>query len=754
MNMTRARLADGREIFYYDDNPGTTRKIEDKRELPARPPTGNMRYDVLRNEWVSFAAHRQTRTFLPKTSECPLCPTTDEFETEVPSNSYDVVVFENRFPSFKGSHHPMTAEPLESSGMIRPAFGRCEVTSYTPNHDDTFADLPVKRFRTVINAWAHRTKTLSEEEGIEQIFPFENHGRAIGVTLDHPHGQIYAYPYVTPTTKLMLDTAKEYIKKHGNHPMEDVLAREHREEERILQQGKYFTSFVPFAARMPLEIHIVPHTQYADLSELADEERDELASMYKAVLEMIEGLYHDETAYIAAWHQAPVRQDREYGWLHLEITSPRRSEDKLKYLAGSEAAMGAFIADVLPEETAQRLKEARMTPHAVKKNREHSAERTTQYFEEAYGTKPDGIWAAPGRVNLIGEHTDYNEGFVFPFALDKTTHCAVKLTQGNTIEVASVFENNDVKTETISTDLDKDKISDWAAYPLGVLWAFKTAGYDIPAMEIMITSNVPIGAGLSSSAAIECAVALAINDLLDLNIPKKQLAAYCRQAENDVVGAPTGIMDQSASLLGEKDHALFLDCRSLDTDLVPLNLGKADASILVIDTHVSHALADGEGYAARKASCDKAAELLDVPTLRDVTQETLENVPDDMDLETAKRMRHVVTENDRVLQAAKALKNGTIEDIGSLLDASHESMRDDFEISCPELDLAVATAQKNGAIGARMTGGGFGGSAIAVVKNEDIETIKEAIYEAFLNAGYNTPSIFTVSAGSGATRIQ
>ncbi|MFT4185923.1 MAG: galactokinase [Micrococcaceae bacterium] len=386
-------------------------------------------------------------------------------------------------------------------------------------------------------------------------------------------------------------------------------------------------------------------------------------------------------------------------------------------------------------------------------SKEHNVVTTANYFEKQFNIKPAGVWAAPGRANLIGEHTDYNEGFVFPFAINRTTHCAIALSDDDTIEVASLFNNGSIKTAKINTNLNKSEIEDWSSYPLGVLWALKEAGYEIPGMRIFLTTDVPIGSGLSSSAAIECSVALAVRDLLNLDISRKLLATYCQKAENEVAGAPTGIMDQSASLLGKKDYALYLDCRSLDTDLVPLNLDKTQVSILVVDTQVKHALADGQGYTQRKNSCDKAAKILGVPSLRDIDVTELPEAKEKLDEETYKRLHHIVTENERVLKTIKTLEDGTIEDIGKLLNESHVSMRDDFEISCPELDLAVKTAQDNGAIGARMTGGGFGGAALAVVKNSDIDKVSEAIKKAFEKASYKAPNIFTVTAGEGAHKL-
>lgn len=373
-------------------------------------------------------------------------------------------------------------------------------------------------------------------------------------------------------------------------------------------------------------------------------------------------------------------------------------------------------------------------------------------FAEWYGRRPIGAWSAPGRVNLIGEHTDYNDGFVFPFAIDQRTAVALGDRDDRVIRVASSFAAEAVQVHL--DELTPDSVDGWAAYPLGVAWALGEFGADLEhvrGVDLYITSSVPIGAGLSSSAAIESAVALALDEHWGLNLDRPTLAKVGRLAENRVVGAPTGIMDQSASLLGEADAGVFLDCRSLDADVIPLGFAAAGLSLLVVDTRVEHAHASG-GYAARRASCEAGAWALGVESLRDVRPDDLPRAQELLDDETFRRVRHVVTEDQRVLDTVRTLREQGPRAIGSSLDASHVSMRDDFEISVPELDLAVETAQANGAVGARMTGGGFGGSAIALVDEARVPEVTRAVLSAFAERGYREPSVFTVRPSQGARR--
>ena len=355
------RLADGRESVFFAD-PGSTlpQQINDERELDPRGEPGELRFDRLTGDWVAVAAHRQSRTYLPPKDQCPLCPSVGARHSEIPAEEFDVVVFENRFPSLGPALGRVPAPAADGTLPEQPlsAVGRCEVVVFTSDHAGSFGSLTDDRARTVVDAWAHRTRELSAMEGIEQVFIFENRGQDIGVTLHHPHGQIYAYPYVTPTAKKIAEQAREYYAQTQKTLLGQILESEIEDGSRIVARGEHFTVFVPYAARWPLEAHLVPHRHVPDFAALNKEEKDELAIMYRDLLRRFDGLYDTPTPYIAAWHQAPINEaDRAATRLHLQLTSPRRAADKLKFLAGSEAAMGAFINDITPEQTSARLRE-------------------------------------------------------------------------------------------------------------------------------------------------------------------------------------------------------------------------------------------------------------------------------------------------------------------------------------------------------------------------------------------------------------
>ena len=376
-------------------------------------------------------------------------------------------------------------------------------------------------------------------------------------------------------------------------------------------------------------------------------------------------------------------------------------------------------------------------------------------FKAKFGYLPTGVWSAPGRVNLIGEHTDYNEGFVFPFAINRHTFAAIALRSDSTARVSSSF--SPVIHEVDVNKITQDDDNDWAAYPFGATWAIqemvRSLGGSVQAtgFDCYIASDVPVGAGLSSSAAIECSVALALNELWSAGLDRRQLARVGQMGENEIVGAPTGIMDQSASLLGKTDHAVFLDCRSLEAQAVELGFAAEGLELLIIDTKVAHRLVDG-GYASRRAACETGAAAMGAASLRDLNVADLDRAHELLDEVTFRRVRHVVTENQRVLDTVATLKENGPRAIGKLMYASHESMRDDFEISVDELDTAVETALRHGAIGARMTGGGFGGAAIALTPITKVSEVSLSVIAEFEALGYAKPEIFVVSAAEGAKR--
>ncbi|WP_329522411.1 galactose-1-phosphate uridylyltransferase [Spirillospora sp. NBC_01491] len=355
MTRTAGRLADGREIVYFDEAAGRV-PVPDPRDLPAVRPHCETRRDPLTGDWVTVTAHRNARTFLPPPDQCPLCPGGPA--SEVPDAGYDVVAFENRFPSFD-ARTPDVPPGVDGRELFerRRGDGRCEVVCFTDDHGAAMASLPIPRIRTVIEAWADRTEALSALPGVAQVFVFENRGVEIGVTLHHPHGQIYGYPFITPRTRRMLTTAAAHTARTGRDLFADVLEAE-RAGPRVVRAGEHWTAYVPAAARWPVEVHLTPHRHVPDLAALTGAERDELAVLYRDLLRRCDALYGTPLPYVAGWHQAPAAEGRDLLRLHLELFSVRRAADKIKYLAGSESGMAAWINDVPPERVAARLRDA------------------------------------------------------------------------------------------------------------------------------------------------------------------------------------------------------------------------------------------------------------------------------------------------------------------------------------------------------------------------------------------------------------
>jgi galactokinase len=372
-------------------------------------------------------------------------------------------------------------------------------------------------------------------------------------------------------------------------------------------------------------------------------------------------------------------------------------------------------------------------------------------FRDLAGHDPEGVWSSPGRVNLIGEHTDYNDGYALPFGIPARAWVAVARRDDEVLRLRSVQRPGE--DATLSVDgLVPGQLTGWPTYVAGVVWAARRAGVDVPGIDVLVDGRVPPGSGLSSSHALECAVATALNDLLDAGLDRNALARLSQVTENEFVGAPTGMLDQMASLHAQRGHALFLDNRTLFVEQVPLDPASASLRLVIVDTTVHHDNADG-AYGERRATCERAAEILGVPALRDVSlddlADALHRLPDD---EARRCVRHVVTEDQRVLDAVAALGSGDWTSLAAAMDASHISLRDDYRVSSPELDVAVETARDAGALGARMTGAGFGGSTISLVPEERVDAVREAVTRAFADQGWAEPVVGVTEPGDGARR--
>ena len=353
---TVIRLSDGRDLIYFDavNQPG--RSGTDQRGLPAAESGCELRYDPIAQTWVMYAAHRQDRSYLPSAADCPLCPSADGRRTEIPAPDYEVVVFENRFPALSERGDAVQDAPAQL-WPTRPAAGRCEVICFTADHDVSFADLSPDRVELVTEALIDRTAALNALPGVEQVYCYENRGHEIGVTQPHPHGQIYAYPFVTPRTGQALDAARAYARRTGRNLFDDVVAAERAAGSRLVRTGRHWVAFVPYAARWPYEVHCYPVRRVPDLPSLLPAERAELADFQLDLLGRFARMFATPAPYVSGWHQAPARTGREDLALHLELFTLRRADNRLKYLAGSESGMDAFANDIMPERAAARLRE-------------------------------------------------------------------------------------------------------------------------------------------------------------------------------------------------------------------------------------------------------------------------------------------------------------------------------------------------------------------------------------------------------------
>lgn len=354
VHKTAIRLSDGRELIYFDTSAKPGRAATDHRDLPPVHPATELRYDPLQGAWVMYNARRQDRSYLPTTADCPLCPATQTRQSEIPASDYEVVVFENRFPALARSAGAAGAQ--DDLLAARPGAGRCEVICFTSDHDASFADLSPNRARLVTEALIDRTSELAKLPGVEQVYCFENRGREIGVTQPHPHGQIYACPFVTPRTSRMLGSARAHARRTGRNLFDDLVAAERAARTRIVRTGRHWVAFVPHAARWPYEVHLYPVRRVPDLASLRSPELGELADFQLDLLGRFARLFATSAPYVSAWHQAPARSGRREFALHLELFTLRRADDKMKFLAGAESGMDAFASDILPERAAERLR--------------------------------------------------------------------------------------------------------------------------------------------------------------------------------------------------------------------------------------------------------------------------------------------------------------------------------------------------------------------------------------------------------------
>ena len=724
-----------------------------------------LRWHPFLEQWVITATHRQERTFLPPDDFCPLCPTQPGgFPTEIPAERFDVVVFDNKFPSLQ-SPPPPPAVAGTALTPVLPAGGRCEVVVYSPDHRAALATMALPRIEHLLRVWRDRYLELAADPAIRYVMIFENKGQEVGVTLHHPHGQIYAFPFVPPIPQQELAASKAHRARTGRCLLCDVLAGEREDGRRVVLEGERFVAWVPFHARWPYETYLAPTAHQRSMAEWTEADVADLAAVLKGLLLKFDALFGRPFPYMMVIHQAPA--DGGAGGagagdchLHFEFYSPLRTAEKLKFLAGCESGAGTFINDTLPEERAAALRSggprsvaAVKDPGRLARRRAPGHRPAAEALERVFGAGPAPVTAfAPGRVNLIGEHTDYNDGFVLPMAIEAGIELAARPRAGREVRLHAI-DLGETSTFSLDAPIARDPAHHWSDYLRGVVRGVQQAGLRVDGLDLAFSGSLPQGAGLSSSAALEVATALALQALTGFALDVPRLARLCQAAENQFVGLQCGIMDQYASLASRAGHALFLDCRSLDFEQVPLDLGRH--VVAICHSGVKHALVASE-YNRRRQECEAGVAALSarfpgVRALRDATLEQLAACRAALDPVVHRRCRHVIGEDDRVRGAVEALRAGDLARLGALMDASHASLRDDYQVSCPEVDVLVDLARQGpGVLGARITGGGFGGCTVNLVERDALPHLRDVVLPEYQRRTGKVPRLFVSTAADGA----
>ncbi len=651
-------MPDGRALHLYGDLTGEPRW----RETPEASHPSNLshrRWHPLRHEWVVYSSHRQSRIYKPDQNACPLCA--DSPGGEVPVQDFSIAVFDNRFSALQEAN--TAAPPAPAADIVTaPAQGTCEVVVYSSDHAASMGSLPPERRELLIRVWASRIEALLKRGDVQAVMPFENRGEEAGVTLHHPHGQIYAFSYIPPVIESVRTGFREGF---------DLASLLGLDTYRVADTPTA-AAFVPPFARFPYEVWLAPKTFRSAPGQLDDQEVADCATLLGAVAKGYDRFFGRPTPYIMVVYTAP-KGAVGYFPFHIQFYPLLRTPTRLKFLAGCELGSGSYLVDVLPEVAAEA--------------------------------------SAPARANLIGEHTDYNAGLVLPAVLPFHTTVSVSGRAGaaGQVEIASLnFPGSIIRM------VDEPSQDHWSDYVVGCLRALEDRGIPIPSLTMEVSSDIPMGAGISSSAALSVATLRAVRKWLSLSLGDEDIALLAHKAEHDFVGVPCGMMDQFVCALGKPGFAFLFDTQAMSYRDVPLPQG---FEIMLVNCGKSHALAKGGGYAQRVAECQEACQLLGVPTLRELQIADLphvERLPDPL----FRRARHIVTENKRVIDSVAALERGDVAELGALMAASHVSQRDDFDVSIPEIDALVESSNRFGIRACRLTGGGFGGSVIAFVPHD------------------------------------
>jgi galactokinase len=701
------------------------------------------------------ASHRQNRPQMPK-NWCPFCPGSGK----VP-DKYDVYKYDNDFPAL--SANPPVPDAVGSDFyQTAPAYGACEVILYSPEHTKTLHELPVPHIRKLVDLWAERITALSATKTTKYVMPFENKGEEVGVTMPHPHGQIYAYSWIPQKVQVELDNARAHHRKTG----ECLICRMNKEEEKFAQRIVYenasFVAYIPFFTDYPYGVFITAKNHRNYLAELDGAERNDLAEILKVVTAAFDKIFDRPFPYMMVLHQNPVNSpeydDAKAAYhLHFEFYTPLRGKRQIKYYASSESGAWAAANVAAVEKTAAEVRCAKLAALAEF----DTALLRKELFKEfvgVYGGSPDSVelFASPARINIIGEHIDYNGGLVFPAAIDKYLYMMIRKRKDSKV----VYNDLRFPGEYIF-DINETfayrKESDYANYLNGILSTMKAKGYKFDSgFEVLMFSTIPAGGGVSSSAALEVGFAYAVSEMFGFGIDRVTLAKMGQTSEHEFMNVQCGIMDQFAVAMGKKDQAIVLDCATLEYRYAPLALG--DYRIVVMNTNKKRQLADSK-YNERLGECMKGLELMkkavDISALCEMTPDIWEKLSDTItDPVINKRVKHCVYENDRVKKAVAALEAGDLAELGRLLAASHVSLRDDYEVTGIELDTLFEEANRaEGCIGARMTGAGFGGCAIAIVRNDAVKAFMSSVGAAYAAKTGLEATFFACESGDGAFRM-
>jgi UDPglucose--hexose-1-phosphate uridylyltransferase len=683
------------------------------------------RYNPLSGGWVQVSPQRMGRPWQGEVSEpdppppaydptCYLCPGNARVGGEVNPDYSGVHVFANDFPALAtDSNGAVDPDPLLRA---EASAGVCRVICFSPDHGKSLPELSPEQLRQVIDTWCDQTAELGERFANVQVF--ENKGAMMGCSNPHPHGQVWATALI-PQEIAKEDThQRAYHADHGRALLADVAERETASGERVVEINDDWLAIVPFWAAWPFETLLLPRFSVQRMPALSSAQRDSLAAVLKALATRYDNLFQTSFPYSMGWHQAPFGMpDIDHWQLHAHFYPPLlRSASVRKFMVGYE---------MLAEPQRDRMN-----------RRDALIDRAVAGYRAAYGTAPTALFAAPGRVNLIGEHTDYNDGLVLPCAIDRETIMAIGPGVGDRIE-AVALDLGDARDGFALAEPITPAGEEWGRHLRGVAHFLQERGCALASARIAIAGDVPIGAGLSSSASLGVVSGLALSQFAGCPQPPEALARIAQAAENHFVGTQCGIMDQMASACAHEGHALLLDCRDLTYRHIAM---PQDLALVIIDSGVRHSLGDSP-YNERRAQCEAAAAHYGKASLRDVAFAQLEAERGGLDDGTYRRARHVVTEIARVVRFAEALAAGNAAAIAALMAESFASYRDDFEASVPAVDrlFAAISAVLGNSGGVRLTGGGFGGSLVALAPRDALADIAAAVApcgaEVFLPSG-------------------